>query len=297
MIQYNPKDWLTFVFRFPKADTFRELLPLIILMSAYSGGIAFLEMEVFQLRADSRVKNLSLIHTTLGLVISMLLVFRTNTAYERWWEGRKLWGSLVNSSRNLALKLKFFLEEDLQTRNYFRQMIPNYGYALKNHLRGKLIEEELEPVEGFNPHKLEHNTHIPNQLAEDMMLACLSLEKEGKLKPEHLLMLNMELQNFTDVCGGCERIRKTPIPFSYSVFLKKFIFLYVTTLPFAYVFSLGYLVIPVVAIIFYVLASLELIAEEIEDPFGTDANDLPAEEIAAVIRKSVQEIFDRKSSF
>jgi putative membrane protein len=98
------------------------------------------------------------------------------------------------------------------------------------------------------------------------------------------------MMNFTDAVGACERIKKTPIPFSYSVFLKKFIFLYVMTLPFGYVFSLGYLVMPVVAVIFYVLASLELIAEEIEDPFGKDANDLPTDELAKTIRLSVEEL-------
>jgi putative membrane protein len=105
-----------------------------------------------------------------------------------------------------------------------------------------------------------------------------------------MLYLNNELQNFTDVVGACERIKKTPIPFSYSVFIKKFIFFYVMTLPIGYIFALKWLVIPVVVLIFYALASLELIAEEIENPFGTDANDLPAEEICNTIKKSVQEI-------
>jgi putative membrane protein len=98
------------------------------------------------------------------------------------------------------------------------------------------------------------------------------------------------LQSFTEVCGACERIKNTPIPFSYSVFIKKFIFFYIMTLPFGYVFSMGYYVIPVVAFVFYVLASLELIAEEIEDPFGGDENDVPTEKIAQNIHKHVWEI-------
>ena len=124
------------------------------------------------------------------------------------------------------------------------------------------------------------------------MQYTIALEKSGKLKTEHLLFLQPELTNFTEATGACERIRNTPIPYSYSVFLKKFMFLYVMTLPFGFVFSLGYFTVPVVAIIFYVLASLELIAEEIEDPFGSDANDLPTDEIATGIRKSVKEILN-----
>ncbi len=294
MIQYNPKDWLTFVFKFHKADTFRKLLPLILLIAVYSGFIAYLETDVLELKDTSRIKNLSLIHTTLGLVISMLLVFRTNTAYERWWEGRKLWGSLVNSSRNLAIKLKLLLPDNPAESAFFRAAIPNYAFALKNHLRGKYIDDEIDLIPGTEPFQYDSQLHVPNLIAEQILGKCFQLRKHELIGQEHLIILNNELQNFTDVCGGCERIRKTPIPFSYSVFLKKFIFLYVMTLPFAYVFSLGYLVIPVIAIIFYVLASLELIAEEIEDPFGTDANDLPTDEIAAAIRKSVQQVFDNK---
>jgi putative membrane protein len=120
------------------------------------------------------------------------------------------------------------------------------------------------------------------------------LYKSGKISGHQLLYLNTELQSFTDVCGACERIKNTPIPYSYSAFIKKFIFFYVMTLPFSYTFILSYYVIPVVVFIFYVLASLELIAEEIEDPFGSDANDLPTEKIAANIKKHVDEIFVTK---
>src|SRR5690606_5294154 len=101
---------------------------------------------------------------------------------------------------------------------------------------------------------------------------------------------NGELSSFTDICGSCERIKNTPIPFSYSAFIKKFIFIYVMTLPFGYVFSLGYYVAPIVMMVFYVLASMELVAEEIEDPFGFDANDLPMGKIAENIKKHVAEL-------
>jgi putative membrane protein len=108
------------------------------------------------------------------------------------------------------------------------------------------------------------------------------------------LALQQDMTQFLDICGACERIKNTPIPFSYSAFLKKFIVIYVATLPFGYVFSLGYFVVPVVAFIFYVLASLELIAEEIEDPFGGDANDLPMERMAQTILANVRDIFRLK---
>ena len=122
MISYNPKQWFSFIFRFHKADTFRKLFPLIVAISIYSAIIALLELEYWKLSNDSNVKNIPLMHGLLGFAISMLLVFRTNTAYDRWWEGRKMWGSLVNNSRNLALKLAVMLPEE-SDRTYFKKMI------------------------------------------------------------------------------------------------------------------------------------------------------------------------------
>jgi putative membrane protein len=293
MISYNPKDWFTFIFRFHKADTFRQLAPLIAGICIYSGIIAYLELEYWKLSDRNYVRNLPVMHSLLGFAISMLLVFRTNTAYDRWWEGRKLWGSLVNNSRNLAMKLSVILsKEETGQRSFFRKAIPAYAYALHNHLhkektRIELFEDE-EHRHVFDG--IDHAKHVPNQLALIMYRHIQQLHDEKKISGEQLLFLNAELQSFTDICGACERIKNTPIPFSYSVFIKKFIFFYIMTLPFGYVFQLGYYVIPVVGFIFYVLASLELIAEEIEDPFGGDSNDVPTELLSQNIHRHIAEI-------
>ncbi|PWV49521.1 bestrophin family protein [Chitinophaga sp. S165] len=288
MIDYNPKVWFTFIFRFHKADTVRKLFPMFIALSAYCALIAFLELEILKLSPNSDLKQITLIHSLLGFVISLLLVFRTNTAYDRWWEGRRQWGSLVNNCRNLALKLEAMLPvSNTASREFFRIMIPNYAFAMKNHLRNTYKADELLPVAGV---QLDPDKHVPNQIAKLILAHVHELYRQGQFTGEQLLTINLELQSFTDIVGACERIRNTPIPFSYSVFIKKFIFFFVMTLPLGYVFTLHYLVIPVVVFIFYVLASLELIAEEIEDPFGLDANDLPTDTISANIRKHVSEI-------
>ncbi len=291
MISYKPTEWVRFIFRFHKGDTLRKLLVFLILICLYSWGIAYLELEYWNISENSYVKNLTLLHNLLGFVLSLLLVFRTNTAYDRWWEGRKLWGTLVNNSRNLTIKLNALLKHSEESeRAFFRKTIPLFATLLKEHLSlesTRLALDELDHPELAN---LDRNKHLPNQLASMIIQRIYLLEKEGKISPEQLLSLNAEMQSFMDICGACERIKNTPIPYSYSVFVKKFIFFYVLTLPFGFVFSLGYLVIPVVAFVFYVLASLELIAEEIEDPFGGDENDLPTEKIAANIRKNVEEL-------
>ncbi len=293
MINYNPKEWFTFIFRFHKADTFRKLFPLIIGVSVYSAVIGYLEIMVLKLGDNSYLKNISMMHTLLGFIISILLVFRTNTAYDRWWEGRKLWGALVNNSRNLAIKLSVMLPDtEQEQRAFFRKIIPAYAYALMNHLKNEHTRIELFEADKNHPvfYQIDSEKHVPNQVALLMMKHIQQLYKDGKINGDQLIVLNGELQSFTDICGACERIKNTPIPFSYSVFIKKFIFFYIMTLPIGYVFSLGYYVVPVLAFVFYVLASLELIAEEIEDPFGGDENDVPTDKIALNIHKHVAEI-------
>lgn len=293
MISYNTKDWFTFLFRFHKADTFRQLLPLLIGISVYSGIIAWLELDYWKLSEKNYVRNIPVLHTLLGFAISMLLVFRTNTAYDRWWEGRKLWGSLVNNSRNLAMKLDSILaKEDIAQRSFFRKMIPAFAWALHNHLHKEKTRVELfEDAEHKHVfQQIDQGKHIPNQLALLMYRQVQQLYAGSKISGEQLLYLNTEMQSFTDICGACERIKNTPIPFSYSVFIKKFIFFYIMTLPFGYVFQLGFYIIPVVAFILYVLASLELIAEEIEDPFGGDQNDVPTELLSQNIQRHVAEL-------
>jgi ion channel-forming bestrophin family protein len=291
MITYNPKDWFTFIFRMHKADTVRRLFSMLIAISLYTTLIAFLEMEYWKLSKDNFLKNLPMLHQLLGFVLSLLLVFRTNTAYERWWEGRKLWGALVNNSRNLAIKLNAFLPvDDKINRTYFRKLITMYASILKTHLRSETIRLELDADDHPELKLVDGNKHVPNQIALLMMKRINKLYKENIFTGDQLVVLNGELLSFTDICGACERIKNTPIPYSYSAFIKKFIFFYVMTLPFGFVFSLGYLVIPVVAFVFYVLASLEIIAEEIEDPFGGDANDIPTDKIAVNIKKHITEL-------
>lgn len=286
MTSYNPKDWISFIFSISKADTFQKLIPMMLLIGAYSGIVGYLEIEYWDLPEDSQVKNISVMHSLLGFVISLLLAYRTNTAYDRWWEGRRLWGGLVNSSRNLAIKLSVILKDD-NDRAYFRKMIPGYASILQKHLTDSDTAKQL-----FDDVDLEidHHKHRPNQVAKILFQKVNDLYVSKKITGDQLIILNNELQSFTDICGACERIKNTPIPYSYSAFIKKFIFIYVLTLPFAYVFILGYFVIPVVVFIFYVLASLELIAEEIEDPFGTDNNDLPTKKIAENIKRHIEEL-------
>ncbi len=289
MITDESRYWLKPVFEFHKADTFRNLLPLMICLGVFTGFLAWLELDYLNLRDTSPLKNVSIMHGLLGFAISILLVFRTNTAYERWWEGRKLWGSLVNNSRNLATKLSVLLN-DPSERTWFAQVIGMFAIELKVHLMRR--ETRLVLDERAHPElpALDRQKHVPNQVAASLMGRLTELQRQGTLSEHQLLFLNGEVSSFLDICGACERIKNTPIPYSYTAFIKKFIVAYVVTLPLGYVFALGWLAIPVVVFVFYVMGSLELIAEQIEDPFGEDSNDLPMERICQVISQNVRDI-------
>jgi putative membrane protein len=221
----------------------------------------------------------------------LFLVFRTNTAYDRWWEGRKLWGALVNSTRNFALKLNAYISpESHEDRDWFAKMIPNFIFATKESLRSGVQFNEIEPVSENFLEELKKYKHKPNRISALLYSKVNTLYKEGKITGDQLINLDKELKDFIDFMGACERIRNTPIPYSYMMYVKKFIFIYIVTLPFGFVTQSGYMTIIIVVLITFVLISVELIAEEIEDPFGKDLNDLPTDELSVKIRDNVREI-------
>ena len=291
MIAYDPREWLRPVFQFHKSDTFRKLFLLILLIGAITGGVAWLENGYLHMSQDSRVKNITLMHQLLGFAISMLLVFRTNTAYDRWWEGRKLWGALVNVSRNLAVKVGAWLPpEDAQDRAHYTRLISLFATELRTHL----LREETRLALDDQPHPelapIDRRRHIPAQVVSLLHQRTARLVREGHFSQEQLIVLSNDINAFLDICGACERIKNTPIPWSYTTFIKKFIVIYTVTLPLGFALAMGWIAVPVVMFIFYVLASLELIAEEIEDPFGRDTNDLPMHKLAENIGKNVTDI-------
>jgi len=287
MISYNPKEWYSIIFFLRKSDTVRTLMPAMLALAVLVAIFCYVEIELINFAYTSTIA----MHSLVGFVISMLLVFRTNTAYERWWEGRKLWGALVNVSRNLAIRLSDVIPaEDRATRQLFRVLITNYAFALKEHLRNGVKRTEMETHPQHDPDAVLTKSHVPNAIAQHLYAGLLKLRTDGRISDHQLISLDVLFNEFTDITGACERIRKTPIPYSYSAFIKKFIFLYVLSLPFGIVSEFNYATILVTVFVFYILASLELIAEEIEDPFGTDTNDLPTDDIAKTIQSNLKEI-------
>jgi len=299
MIEYDNKVWFRHILHFHKTDTFRILLWEMVIVAIYTALVAAVEIhflrEMRMSTSDDSVglalKNTTIMHSILGFVLSLLVVFRTNTAYDRWWEGRKLWGALVNNTRNLSVKINAFLPASCQSeRQFFNTMIGSFPTALKEHLRAGIKLDEVDDIEGFKE-TFGDREHVPNMMIQQMYRKTKGLYADGHLTGDEMFVVDKELKSFFDIMGACERIKSTPIPFSYSIFLKKFIFFYIITLPIGFVAYFEYWAIPISVFVFYVLVSLEIIAEEIEMPFGHDANDLPTQKLADMIRRNVDEIF------
>jgi len=200
-------------------------------------------------------------------------------------------GGLVNSTRNFALKLNAYISrEDHEEREWFNKMTVNFVFAMKEHLRTGVQFSELRSTDQDFPAELKRYKHKPNRIAALLYARVNLLYTSKKITGDHIINLDKELKDFIDIIGACERIKFTPIPYSYMMYIKKFLFIYIITLPFGFITTSGYMTVPIVLLITFVLLSVELIAEEIEDPFGRDINDLPTDELAGKIKENVAEI-------
>lgn len=290
MEYYNSQHFFHILFSLRHSDTLKKLVPILAATAGYALMVYLVEVHLLNLNQESALKNISLFNTLLGFVLSLLLVFRTNSAYDRWWEGRKLWGQLVNDSRNLAIKFNSFLkEEDADRRKFFHTHLAYFPHALSEHLTKQSTIMALDRDYSLATEK--DYRHAPMEIVDQMSRELQNMLKQGEITVEERLILDSQLANLLNICGGCERIKNTPIPHSYSSFVKKFIITYVLILPLGHTLTAGWLMIPLTMFICYVLLSLELIAEEIEDPFGTDENDLPTEKMAQNIEKNIDLIF------
>ena len=290
MIDYNPRNWLTLIFALHKSDTLRMLWKELIYMGIFTLLIAFLKIHFFP-KVDYLDKLIA-VYSLIGFVISLLLVFRTNTAYDRWWEGRRKWGELVNDTRNFSVKINAMVS-NTDEKKEFARLIHLFVFSMKEHLRKGVLIDEL-PFTENEKQQLNSSKHIPTTVVGWIYAKIHILVKEGKLYKEDLIVLDKNLNGFLEACGACERTKNTPIPFSYSLFIKKFIFIYVLTLPLAFVSVFGYLSALIATFVFYVLVSMEVLAEEIEDPFGDDDNDLPTDQLSQKMKEISESILIQK---
>ena len=238
----------------------------------------------------------TMMFSVLGLILGLFLGFRTNTAYDRWWEARKQWGALVNHSRNMAIYVdSMWPESDVGIRRFMAKHIANFAHALAWHLRDGTRLDELVYLSAEERAYYESKGHIPNFIALRIFQRMSDAHRNGDINLGDYINIKTQHQALLDILGACERIKKTPIPFSYNVYLKLFVTAYGILLPMGLEESFGWTTVPLTMLVFFALLGIELMGEEIEDPFGLDCNDLPTNNIAHTIKGNVFEILeDRK---
>jgi len=287
MIVYKSTDWWEALRHLKSSPIIRKLLKRVLLVGLYATAVTALEPQL----ASHNVSVDKEFFTFMGIMLSLLLAFRTNTAYDRFYEGRRLWGQLVNNCRNLAVLLHARLPaHDLATRTYLAQLLSNFPIALDGHLRKGVKFHKLEEVAPGFVDSLQQVAHVPSRLAAQLQEFYEQLLAQDLILPTHLITIQRHHEALLDVAGACERIKSTPIPFSYSYFIKGFISVFILIMPFNLLDTYDYLTIPISMFGAYALLGVEMIGDEIEDPFGKDSNDLPLTQMANRIRANVHEI-------
>lgn len=290
MIKRKKEHWFRMLFVW-NGSVLPRLLPRLILLFILSLAVVYLHGTIFSFKVPLNPAPFTLF----GFVLALFLGFRNSASYDRFWEGRKLWGSLLNITRSLtrqALTLGNSTADNAGLLE-FVQLLSAFNYALKHQLRGTDARSDLEKRLNEKHFKLVADAQykyiiITKLLAEWVQKARI----ENRLDSIQQARFDENIDKLEEVAGGCERILSTPIPYSYSVLLHRTIYIYCFLLPFGLVDSLGWFTPFLVSFIAYTFVAFEAIADEIEEPFGMDTNDLALDNMCEMIDRTIFELID-----
>ncbi|WP_373542085.1 bestrophin family protein [Chamaesiphon sp.] len=230
-----------------------------------------------------------------SIVLGLLLVFRTNTAYERFWEGRKAWGSIVNHTRNLSRLIWVAIAEiepiHLYEKEQTVKLLVAFAIATKLHLRSQPVDDRVAKlVSQLQFSKLQIMSNPPLEIAFWISDFLQSKQEQGQISLYQMNELQTILNSLVDTLGACERILRTPMPLAYAIHLRQLLFIYCLLLPFQVVEELSWWTAPATALVSFTLFGIEAIGVEIENPFGTDPNDLPLDAICDTIHRNIDDL-------
>ncbi|MFO1065018.1 MAG: bestrophin family ion channel [Pirellulales bacterium] len=275
---------LTEIFR--SGRTLSQVLFLALSAGLYSCLPMWKEHSPWKDIADTP----SQIHAALSLILGWLLVFRTNTAYARWWEARTLWGSLVNASRNFALKCSRLVRLENDDLERVKNLLSDFAIALKMHLR-----EEPASAEILRHNRIEGDwDHHPLAISAELYRMLGKWKESGKIDGDELRVLDAEAARFMDICGACERIQRTRIVRSYRIFARQCVLIFLFTFPWGIAEDFGWWTMPLTAITAYFMLGLEVVAEHVEEPFGYDDDDLDLDALCRTISSSVADLIPNR---
>ena len=239
-----------------------------------------------------------------GVALSIFIGFRNNAAYDRWWEGRKLWGSLINTSRSITRQILTMLsdvpegrtlstEEHAEIRSLQAELVRRviaFVHALRLQLRDIDDLSDLAPfLSAEEIASLKTESNRPSAISKGTAERVMQAWSRGWIHPLHVSVLEQSLTALTDIQGGCERIKSSPLPFSYTTLTHRIVAFYCYGLPFGLVRDVGILTPVVVLVVSYAFFGLDTIGDEIEQPFGTDDNDLPLDQMSRLIEVNLRQ--------
>lgn len=267
-----------------RSETLAEVAGMALLVGVYSGLAVWKEHSAYRDVGDVPPE----LHASLSLVLGLLLVFRTNAAYARWWEARTLWGALVNASRNLAAKFVTLTRVPREEVLAAGEMVIGFPYSLRDHLRSEPIHDIPVSVRRL----VEEAEHKPGVITKRLYAYLGQWKELGQIDGDELRVIDRDLARLLDICGGCERILKTRIARSYRSFARQCVLLFLLTLPWCIVNAFHWWTIPLSAIIAYFMIGLEVVAEHVEEPFGHDEDDLDLDGLCETIERTVNELLE-----
>jgi putative membrane protein len=270
-----------------------SVIPTILSRVLICGVFGFIISVLAELKFNVSAKTLGGVIPS--IVLGLLLVFRTNTAYERFWEGRKAWGTIVNNVRNLSRSIWVAITETdslhRKEKEQVLQLLVAFAIATKLHLRSQSIDENLDRfVSPLQSIKLQQTNNAPLEIAFWIGDYLQAKQEQGQISLYQMSELQRLLDSLVDMLGACERILRTPMPMAYAIHLKQLLLLYCLLLPFQVVDELKWYTAPAVALVSFTLFGIEAIGVEIENPFGTDPNDLPLDAICNTIQGNVNDL-------
>ena len=276
-----------------------SIIPWIIFFTGYGFLISWLEYHKNHLENHLALPNItnavpSLI-LSFNLILSLLLIFRTNAANDRYWEGRKLWGALVNAVRNLARNISIIIAAESETekleKEITQKLVIAFAMTMKLHLRQEIINKELASLMSpSNYLKLQNANHPPLEIALWIGEYLQESYHRNLVNVYQLNTLHQLVNELVNILGGCERILKTPAPLAYSIFLKQLLVIYCLIFPVGLVHSLNWWTAPIMTLVSLILFGIEEIGSELENPFGRDPNDLPLDRICNTISGNVGDL-------
>lgn len=290
MTQYDPHKWTSHLFDI-EGSMVREILGRV--GAAVMWSVAIVMLFHFYPKYGQYLLIPVVAHSLIGTALGLLLVFRTNSSYDRFWEGRKQWGGIVNECRNLTRQTSsWLLAEPLLVREVIDWTVA-FPFAVMQRLRMSTVQ--VVPFDGLpaaDVAQVSKSGHAPLAVARIMTARLHAARQRNVIDGLQLASLDQNIQLLIDYCGACERIRATPLPFAYAVHLRRILIVYCFTLPFALVKDFGWATIPTTLLVSYSLFGIEEIGVEIEDPFGVTTNDLPLETICDGISTTLREVRD-----